>query len=86
MKTVLFFSSISFDNAAQNMRTKGEEIVVDLGWFSILLNFILNTVVMGIVFSQTLRVKRPSVDVLTLVFLLISNLTNGLRLHYFFRD
>ena len=46
------------------MRTKGEEIVVDLGWFSILLNFILNTVVMGIVFSQTLRVKFPSVDVL----------------------
>ena len=42
LQTVLSFSSISFDNAAQDMRTKGGEIVADFGWFSsILLNFIL---------------------------------------------
>ena len=40
LKTVLIFSSISSDNAAQDMRTKGGELVPDFGWFSIL-NFIL---------------------------------------------
>ena len=42
LQTVLFFSCISFDNAAQDMRIKGGEMVPDFGWFSILLNFILN--------------------------------------------
>ena len=41
LKTILFFSSISFDNAAQDMRIKGGEIVADLGWFFILMNFII---------------------------------------------
>ena len=41
LQTVLFFSSISSDNATQDMRIKGGEIVPDFGWFSILLNFIL---------------------------------------------
>ena len=40
LKTVLIFSSISSDNAAQDMRTRGGELVPDFGWFSIL-NFIL---------------------------------------------
>ena len=44
LPTVLFFSSISFDNAAQDMRIKGGVIVPDFyfGSFSILLNYILN--------------------------------------------
>ena len=44
LQTILFLSSISFDNAAQDMRIKGGAIVPDLyfGWFSILLNFILD--------------------------------------------
>jgi hypothetical protein len=42
LQTVLFFSCIYFDNAAQDMRTKGGELVPDFGWFSILLNLILN--------------------------------------------
>ena len=41
LQTVLFFSSISFDNAAQDMRIKGGVIVPDFyfGSFSILLNY-----------------------------------------------